>query len=58
MKVNFIKLNKCLVFFGFKVSYLKRIQIGNLKLGNLEIGEIRKINKEKIKQVWELNKNL
>ena len=33
-------------YFGFKVSYLKRVRIMNVKLGNLKLGEYRKLSDE------------
>ncbi|ENY69294.1 16S rRNA uridine-516 pseudouridylate synthase [Metamycoplasma auris 15026] len=49
---KFHQVKQMLKFFGFNVTYLKRIKIGNLSLENLELGQLRKISKEELMEVF------
>ncbi|WP_427867351.1 hypothetical protein [Mycoplasmopsis arginini] len=42
-----------LEFFGYKIIYLKRISIGNLKLDeNLELGQLKEIDINEINKIF------
>ena len=44
-------------YFGYRVTYLKRVRVMNIKLGNLKSGEYRRIEGNEYKAVMELLKD-
>ena len=42
--------------FGYQVTYLKRIKIGNISLGDLKIGEVKPVTYEELKELRRLLK--
>ncbi|CRH47479.1 pseudouridine synthase [Mycoplasmopsis arginini] len=50
---KFHQVKEMLEFFGYKIIYLKRISIGNLKLDeNLELGQLREIDFNEINKIF------
>lgn len=41
-------------YFGYRVTYLKRIRVMNIKLGNLKVGEYRRIEGAEYQEVMKL----
>ncbi len=44
-------------YFGYRVTYLKRIRVMNIKLGNLKVGEYRRIEGEEYREIMKLLEN-
>ncbi|MBP5489553.1 MAG: 23S rRNA pseudouridine synthase F, partial [Lachnospiraceae bacterium] len=41
-------------YFGYRVTYLKRIRVMNISLGNLEKGQYREVSAEERKELYRL----
>ena len=41
-------------YFGFRVTYLKRIRVMNISLGTLEKGQYREVSAEERKELYRL----